>query len=101
LFSTAFFRITDSIIPSAGNTGKLIAANMLIRAVCNLPHRKVTVLVDSWYMRETFIASMFKREFNVIGQARIDTRLYNLPLKRKKGQRGAPRKYGEKYTKKR
>lgn len=89
------------LIPSAGNTGKLIAANTLIRAVCHLLHGKVTVLVDSWYMRKTFIASMLKRKFNVIGQARIDTRLYDLPPKRKKGQRGAPRKYGDKYTKKR
>ncbi len=37
----------------------------------------------------------------VIGQVRIDTRLYDEPPKRKKGQRGRPRKYGRKYTPKR
>ncbi|WP_419631325.1 hypothetical protein, partial [Thiolapillus sp.] len=36
-----------------------------------------------------------------IGQVRIDTRLYDEPPKRKKGQRGRPRKYGRKYTPKR
>ncbi|WP_419588862.1 hypothetical protein, partial [Thiolapillus sp.] len=38
---------------------------------------------------------------DVIGQVRIDTRLYDEPPKRKKGQRGRPRKYGRKYTPKR
>lgn len=90
------------LIPSAGNTGKLIAANTLIRSVYRLLQGlKVRVLVDSWYMRRCFIESMQQRGFDVIGQARIDTRLYDEPLPRKKGQRGRPRKYGEKYTPKR
>ncbi|MEE8428817.1 MAG: transposase [Gammaproteobacteria bacterium] len=45
--------------------------------------------------------SMLNRGFEVIGQVRIDTRLYDVPPPRKKGQRGRPRKYGEKYTPKR
>jgi hypothetical protein len=90
------------LIPSASNTGKLIAANTLIRAVCGLfEGLKVRVLVDSWYMRRLFIQSMLARGFHVIGQVRIDTRLYDEPQKKKKGQRGRPRKYGDKYTKKR
>lgn len=90
------------LIPSASNTGKLIAANTLIRSVYRLVQgRKVRVLVDSWYMRRSFIASMLQRGFDVIGQARIDTRLYDEPAPRKKGQRGRTRKYGEKYTPKR
>ncbi len=44
---------------------------------------------------------MLARGFDVIGQVRIDTRLYDEPPKRKKGQRGRPRKYGRKYTPKR
>ncbi len=36
---------------------------------------------------------MLARGFDVIGQVRIDTRLYDEPPKRKKGQRGRPRKY--------
>ncbi|WP_419595363.1 transposase, partial [Thiolapillus sp.] len=57
--------------------------------------------LDSWYMRRIFIESMLARGFDVIGQVRIDTRLYDEPPKRKKGQRGRPRKYGRKYTPKR
>jgi hypothetical protein len=62
---------------------------------------KVRVLADSWYMRCCFIESLQQRGFEVIGQVRIDTRLYDEPPPRKKGQRGRPRKYGEKYTPKR
>ena len=94
--------ILSRLIPSASNTGKLIAANTLVRAVHGLfQGKKVRVLVDSWYMRRIFIESMQHRGFDVIGQVRIDTRLYDEPPKRKKGQRGRPRKYGEKYTPKR
>jgi len=90
------------LIPSVSNTGKLIAANTLIRAVYRLFESKmVRVLVDSWYMRRGFIESMRQRQFHVIGQVRIDTRLYDVPKEKRKKQRGRPRKYGEKYTAKR
>jgi hypothetical protein len=90
------------LIPSVSNTGKLIAANTLIRAVFQLFEGKtVRVLVDSWYMRRIFIESMRQRQFHVIGQVRIDTRLYDVPKQMRKKQRGRPRKYGEKYTAKR
>lgn len=91
--------ILSRLIPSASNTGKLITANTLIRSVCGLlKHTSVRVLVDSWYMRRIFIESMRHRNFHVIGQARIDTRLYEEPKPKKKGERGRPRKYGDKYT---
>lgn len=90
------------LIPGISNTGKLIAANTLIRSIYRIfKGRTVRVLVDSWYMRRIFIESMLKRQFDVIGQVRIDTRLYDEPPKRRKKQRGRPRKYGEKYTPKR
>jgi len=90
------------LIPSISNTGKLVAANTLIRAVYQLFEGKtVRVLVDSWYMRRVFIESMLQRQFDVIGQARIDTRLYDEPVKKRIKQRGRPRKYGQKYTPKR
>ena len=90
------------LIPSVTNTGKLIAANTLIRSVCRLFNGvKVRVLVDSWYMRRCFIDTTIARGFDVIGQVRIDTRLYDEPPRRKRGQKGRPRKYGEKYTPKR
>ena len=90
------------LIPSVSNTGKLVAANTLIRAVYKLFSGKtVRVLADSWYMRRLFIESMLQRGFDVIGQIRIDTRLYDKPVQKKKKQRGRPRKYGKKYTPKR
>ncbi len=100
---SAALPLLSRLMPNAGNTGKLMAAKTLIRAVYRLfsKAKKVRVLVDSWYMRRVFIESMLSRGFDVIGQARIDTRLYDNPPKRKPGQRGRPRKYGEKYTPKR
>ena len=90
------------LMPSAGNTGKLMAANTLIRAVFRLFSGKtVRVLVDSWYMRRLFIESMLKHGFEVIGQVRIDTRLYDEPVRNRTKRRGRPRQYGEKYTPKR
>lgn len=94
--------ILSRLIPGVGNTGKLVAANTLIRSDYQLfDGVKVRVLVDSWYMRRKFIGSMQKRDFDVIGQVRIDTRLYDEPPTQKTGKRGRPRKYGEKYTPKR
>ena len=90
------------LVPAAGHTSKLVAAMALVRAVCQLlVEQKVRVLADSWYMRQSFIESMRRRGFHVIGQVRIDTRLYDAPSPRRPGQRGRPRKYGEKYTAKR
>ncbi|EOC5264585.1 MULTISPECIES: transposase [Enterobacteriaceae] len=60
--------------------------------------KTVRVLVDSWYMRRVFIDAMLEHNFEVIGQVRIDTRLYDAPPTRKPGQRGRTRKYGEKVT---
>ena len=94
--------ILSRLMPSSGNTGKLVAAMTLIRATCVLfQGMKVRVLTDSWYMRRCFIASMQKRGFEVIGQVRKDTGLYDVPPPRKQGQRGRSRKYGEKLTPKR
>ena len=51
--------LLSRLIPSSTNTGKLIAANTLIRAVCGLlKAMPVRVLVDSWYMRKRFIENM-------------------------------------------
>ena len=91
--------LLSRLIPSVSNTGKLVAANTLIRAVYQLFRGFcVCVLADSWYMRRCFIEAMLSRGFTVIGQVRIDTRLYDSPPERKPRQRGRPRKYGEQYT---
>jgi len=91
--------LLSRLIPSITNTGKLVAANTLIRCVCHLfDEFKVRLLVDSWYMRQSLIMPMLDRGIDVIGQVRIDTRLYDPPPPRRKGQLGRNRKYGEKYT---
>jgi hypothetical protein len=95
--------LLSRLIPAASNTGKLIAANTLIRAVYKIfsEFKKVRVLVDSWYMRKILIESMLSRGFHALGQARIDTKLYDEPLVQKKPTRGRPKKFGEKLTRKR
>ena len=94
--------ILSRLIPSVSNTGKLVAAKTLVRAIKGLLiGREVSVLVDAWYMRRVFIEAMLKNGFQVIGQARIDTSLYDEPSKRKSNTRGRPRKYGDRITKKR
>ena len=94
--------LLSRLIPSASNTGKLVAGKTLFRAMSGLFYGKtVRVLADSWYMRKTLIASLLAQSFHVIGQVRIDTRLYDKPPVRKKKQRGRPRQYGGKYTPKR
>ena len=76
--------LLSRLTPSTGNQGKLRAAKALIRCIFRLlGQAKVRVLVDSWYMRHSFIEAMLSRGFHVIGQARIDTRLYDLPAARK------------------
>jgi len=88
------FRLT----PETGNRSKLRTARLLVRALIQqFKDRAVTILVDSWYMRASFIQPIQSENMTVIGQVRIDTALYKRP-RQKKG-RGRPRKYGTKYTK--
>ena len=92
--------ILSRLMPSSGNTGKLVAGMTLIRAIHSLlnAHSTVRVLVDSWYMRGKFIKAMNLRGYHVIGQARYDTRLYEQPEEVLVKKRGRPRKYGSKFT---
>ncbi|MFU8837253.1 MAG: transposase [Thiohalomonadaceae bacterium] len=97
--ATLALPLLSRLMPSGGNTGKLVGAKTLVRAVYRLfAGRAVRVLVDAWYMRRIFIDSMLSRGFDVIGQVRIDTCLHAPPPERQVGRRGRPRKYGEKYT---
>lgn len=92
-FETTAIPLLSRLMPNAGNTGKLVAAKVMMRAVYQLfEGQQVRELVDCWYMRRTFIEHMNRYGFDVIGQARIDTRLYDSPQTRLKGQRGRPRK---------
>lgn len=85
------------LMPSSGNTGKLVGAKTLFRALktalkTNKPCR---VLLDSWFMRGTLIKDLLKQDYTVIGQVRRDTRLYEKPETRNKPSRGRPRKFGK------
>lgn len=91
--------LLSRLMPNAGNTGKLCAAETLMRSVLGLFSGKtLRLLVDSWYMRGSFIKAMCDKGIDVIGQVRSDTRLYDMPAKRKAGQRGRPAIYGERMT---
>jgi len=83
---------------TTGNSGKLVAAKTLLRVAAPLfQGRRVTLLVDSWYMRKTLIFPALSLGYQVIGQVRKDTALYRPPPE-PDGRRGRPRKYGEKLT---
>lgn len=80
-----------------GNTSKLDAAKVLIRAAAPVfASQKTCLLLDSWYMRGGLIAYAVKHKIQIIGQVRKDTALYDIPIPT--GKRGRPRKYGDKYT---
>jgi len=88
-----------SRLPRAtGNGGKLVAAKTLLRVARRLfRERLVTLLVDSWYMRRSLLLPAQAMGYQVIGQGRKDTALYLAPPPHA-GQRGRPRKYGDKLT---
>lgn len=91
--------LLSRLMPTVGNTGKLRAAQTLIRSVVSLYSGKtVRLLMDSWYMRGDLILAMLAQEIEVIGQVRHDTRLYDMPVTPKKKQRGRPAKYGKQIT---
>ena len=91
--------LLSRLMPNAGNSGKLRAAEVLIRSVFALfSGKKVRLLMDSWYMRGDLIGAMLAQEIHVIGQIRIDTRLYFAPEKNTTVKRGRPAKYGVKFT---
>ena len=94
--------LLSRLIPSASNTGKLVAAKTLMRAMRSLfSGRKIRLLLDSWYMRKVLIQTQYAQGVHVIGQVRIDTRLYDEPPTPMVKRRGRPRKYGRHYTDKR
>lgn len=95
--STAAIPLLSRLMRKAGNSSKLDAAKVMIRTIASgFTGEKVTLLTDSWYMRGKLIKYALSHSFQVIGQIRIDTALYDLPVQT--GKRGRARKYGDKYT---
>jgi hypothetical protein len=95
--STAAIPLLFRMMRLDGNTSKLDAAKVLIRAILPVFAAKNTcLLIDSWYMRGKLILYALEKGIHVIGQVRKDTALYDIP--QRTGKRGRPRKYGDKYT---
>ena len=91
--------LLQRLCPTVGNTGKLNAALVLLRAVkAQISQRMVRVLVDSWYMKRRFVGGAVQAGYTVIGQVRKDTALYRTPKRSQRPGRGRPRKYGDKIT---
>lgn len=96
-FSKAAIPLLSRMMRKAGNSSKLDAAKVMIRTIApEFANEKVTLLTDSWYMRGKLIKYAMSHNFQVIGQVRKDTALYDLPVRT--GKKGRPRKYGNKYT---
>ncbi len=80
-----------------GNSGKLVAAQTLLRVVAPLFRGLQTfLLMDSWYMRCNLITYAMESGLSVIGQVRKDTALFHAPELTRK--RGRPRKYGDRVS---
>lgn len=57
-----------------------------------------TVVADAYYASEVMLAALVQRGLGYIGRIRINTVAYYPPKERRPGQRGRPRKYGEKVV---
>lgn len=76
---------------------KLELASELVEEVApELKEYQVIVLCDAWYTKKPFLSRILVFDFiEVIGAARVDTALYELPPP-PTGKKGRPRKRGEK-----
>ena len=90
--------ILSRLVPSTGNRNKLHIALALVRGVASVTNIPTRVLFDSWFMRARLVLPLLARNIQVLGQARRDTALFDLPPPKSSGQRGRPRKYGDKLT---
>lgn len=89
--------ILSRLARRGGNSGKLVAAQTLLRVVVPLFQGLQTfLLMDSWYMRCNLITYAMENGLSVIGQVRKDSALFHEP--ERTGKRGRPRKYGDRVT---
>jgi hypothetical protein len=80
---------------TAGHQKRTEAAAQMARDVANwLPHRECWLLGDNAYINAAVLRDR-PTNLHVLGPLRPDAVLYDLPSARKPGQRGAPRKRGE------
>ena len=74
------------------------ARQMILQLSRWLPCRDIVVVMDSTYVGQKMLDAVRDR-VTVVGQMRLDSALYAPPPPRQPGQRGAPRKVGERLPK--
>lgn len=74
------------------------ARQMILQLRRWLPDRPMVVLMDIAYTGQWMLEAL-RRRVTVVAQMRLDSALYAPPPPRQPGQRGAPRKVGEKLPK--
>lgn len=96
-FRSLAIPVLSRLARQGGNSGKLVAAQTLLRVIAPLfKGVDVCLLMDSWYMRHVLICYALFHHLTVIGQVRKDTALFHPP--QRSAKRGRPRKYGDKVT---
>jgi hypothetical protein len=74
---------------------QLAAERLLALSVPN--GMSVFAIADGAYAKRAFVKTVFEKGRQVISRLRSDAVFYDLPPVRRKGQKGAPRKYGQKW----
>src|SRR5207237_1701198 len=77
--------------------GKLRSARFLLRLLGRRLGR-VRLLLDAWFVRARLIEAAVADGHTVIGRARRDLALYEVPRPPRRRRRGRPRKYGPRMT---
>jgi hypothetical protein len=85
------------LVRRGSQRGKLTSARFLLRLLGRRLGR-VRVLLDAWFMRARLIEAALADGHTVIGRARRDLALYEVPRPPRCRRRGRPRKYGGRLT---
>ena len=85
------------LVCRGSNRGKLRSAGLLLRLLGQRLGR-VRLLLDAWFMRAWLIRRALAAGHTVIGCARRDLALFDVPKSPRKRQRGRPRKYGARLS---
>jgi hypothetical protein len=76
---------------------KLVLAARLACELALPPGQRLAVVADGAYARRVFVQALWAAGRHLVSRLRSDTVFYDLPPVRKKGKKGAPRKYGAKH----
>jgi hypothetical protein len=76
---------------------KLALAAQLACELALPPGQILMVVADGAYAKRGFVQALWVAARHVVSRLRRDTVFYDLPPVRKKGKKGAPRKYGAKH----